>query len=82
MKSYEDSNRDCHDGKGDELIAKGRLSKDFRETDIQLAAFEFLKFKQGLRRLETELDPVGFGVKPTLEFKNSDSNLVGRMNFV
>lgn len=28
MKSYEDSNSDYHDGKGDELIAKGRVSKD------------------------------------------------------
>ena len=80
MKVYEDSNGDGLYSKGDRLIAKGRVEKDFRGTDNPLEAFEVGTVKQGLRRLVTESDPVGFGVIPTLDFKNSDGDLIGRMN--
>ena len=82
MKVYEDSNGDGRFSKGDELIAKGRVEKDFRGTDNPLEAFEVGEVKQGLKRLVTDFDPVGFGVVPTLDFKNSDGDLVGRLNLL
>jgi len=79
MKVYEDTNGDGRLGRADRLIAKGRIEKDFRGTDNPLEAFEVGTVKQGLKRLVTDFDPVGFGVVPTLDFKNSDGDLIGSM---
>ena len=82
MKVYEDSNGDGRYGKGDQLIAKGRVEKEYRGTDNPLEAFEVGKVKQGLCRLVTEGDPVGIGVMPCLDFTNSVGDVVGRIDFV
>jgi len=82
MKVYEDSNGDGRFSKGDELLSKGMVEKDFRRADNPLEAFEVGEVKQGLKRLVTDSDPVGFGVIPTLDFKNSDGDLIGRFNLL
>ena len=82
MKVYADSNGDGRYGKGDKLIALGRVEKEYRGTDNPLEAFEVGKVKEVLGRVVTESDPVGLGVMPYLEFKNSDGDLVGRIDFV
>ena len=82
MKVYADSNGDGRYGKGDKLIAQGRVEKEYRGTDNPLEPFEVGTVKQGLRREVTDLDPVGFGVTSCLDFKNSDGDLVGRIDFV
>lgn len=82
IRVYEDSNGDGRYGKGDELIAQGRVEKDYRGIDNPLEAFEVGKVKEVLRRVVTEWDPAGFGTMPCLEFKNSDGDVVGRIDFL
>ena len=82
MKVYADSNGDGRYDKGDELIALGRVEKEYRGTDNPLEAFEIGKVKEVLGRVVTDSDPVGLGVMPYLEFKNSDGDLVGRIDYV
>ena len=82
MKVFEDTNGNGRFDKNDPLIARGRVMKDFRGSDNPLDAFEVGKVKLGLKREITEFDPVGFGVTPSLDFTNSDGDMVAKLGFV
>ena len=82
MRVFEDTNGDGRFNKGDQLIAKGRVEKDFRKVVNPLDAFETGQVKETLKRIQTEWDQAGFGTRPTLEFTNADGVLVGRIDFV
>ena len=82
MKVFEDSNGDGKLSKGDQLIAKGRVMKDFRGIDNPLDAFEVGTVKPGLEREPSKDGSPGLGVSPVLDFTNSDGDIVARLGFV
>ena len=82
IRVFEDTDRDGRFSRRDQLIANGRVEKDFRGMDNPLEFFESGKVKEGLERVETVWDPAGFLTQPILDFFNSDGDLVGRINFV
>ena len=82
MKVFEDTNGDGRFGKNDQLIARGRVIKDFRGSDHPLDVFEVGKVKSGLQREPWEGNSPGFGVSPVIDFMNSDGDMVARLGFV
>ena len=83
MKVFEDTNGDGGFSKSDQLIARGRVKKDFWRTDNPLDAFEVGKVEMRLER-EPSKDgfPPGIGAIPVLDFKNSDGDMVTSLGLI
>ena len=78
MKVYEDSNGDGIINKGDDLIVKGKVEKEFRGVTNPLDLFEIGSVKQKWETVEFD-QPAGLGLRPVMEFKNSDGDVVAKL---
>ena len=82
MRVFEDTDGDGRLSRRDQLIAKGRVEKEFRGTNNPLDFLETGKVKEVWERQEWKGGFPSLAVSPVLEFKNSDGDLVGRFNYL
>ena len=79
-KVIEDTNGDGRLSKGDQLIAKGRVEKEYRCMVNPLKALEVGGVEQRLERQDWQNGLPGLGVSPVLEFTNSEGDTVAKFD--
>ena len=80
MKVFEDTNGDGRLSKGDPIIAKGKVEKEFRCMTNPLDMFEVGKVKQTWESVKFDDSFVGQMLSPVLEFTNSDGDIVAQLD--
>jgi len=78
LKAYEDTNGDGKLNRGDELIARGRVEKQFKGAGSALEDFEAGSVKQEWKTTFSEDFPMPL-LTPVLEFKNGEGERVGEL---